>query len=149
MLQFFSDETDFDAGAPGAVACGSHSGGVVDTLDGLFEKVEGQFDAAIEVFLFFFVCFIARHWARGGVSGAMFHVFFASLRLKVKLKMWKCEMWWSKAFAEVVVFVFLCVFVCAWLCVVCYLRSSYFWLLFYESSRRKLGWRFTAGLKFW
>ena len=48
MLLSFSDNTGSDAGAPGAAVYGSHSGGVVATLNGLLEKAEGQFDAATE-----------------------------------------------------------------------------------------------------
>lgn len=46
MLQSSSDDTDSDAGAPDAAVYESHSGGIVDTLNGLLEKAEGQLDAA-------------------------------------------------------------------------------------------------------
>ena len=49
MLQSSSDGTDSEAGAFGAAAYDSHSGGIVDKLNGLLEKAEGQFDAANKV----------------------------------------------------------------------------------------------------
>ena len=41
-----SNDADSDACRPGAAAHESHSGGIVGTLDGLFEKADGQLDAA-------------------------------------------------------------------------------------------------------
>jgi len=46
LLQSSSDDSDSDAGAPAAEVYESHSGGIVDTLNGLLEKAEGQLDAA-------------------------------------------------------------------------------------------------------
>merc|ERR1719331_1621592 len=46
LLQSSSDDSDSDANAPAAEVYESHSGGIVDTLNGLLEKAEGQLDAA-------------------------------------------------------------------------------------------------------
>merc|ERR1719174_3331675 len=46
LVQTQSDDSDSDAGAPAAEVYESKSGGIVDTLNGLLEKAEGQLDAA-------------------------------------------------------------------------------------------------------
>jgi len=46
LVQTRSDDSDSDAGAPDAEVYESKSGGIVDTLNGLLEKAEGQLDAA-------------------------------------------------------------------------------------------------------
>jgi DNA repair exonuclease SbcCD ATPase subunit len=46
LVQTQSDDSDSDAGAPDAEVYESKSGGIVDTLNGLLEKAEGQLDAA-------------------------------------------------------------------------------------------------------
>jgi len=46
LVQTQSDDTDADTGAPAAEVYESKSGGIVDTLNGLLEKAEGQLDAA-------------------------------------------------------------------------------------------------------
>merc|ERR1719443_1828762 len=46
LVKTQSDDSDADAGAPAAEVYESHSGGIVDTLNGLLEKAEGQLDAA-------------------------------------------------------------------------------------------------------
>merc|ERR1719333_854370 len=46
LVQTQSDDSDSDAGAPAAEVYESKSGAIVDTLNGLLEKAEGQLDAA-------------------------------------------------------------------------------------------------------
>lgn len=46
LVQTQSDESDSDTGAPDAEVYESKSGGIVDTLNGLLEKAEGQLDSA-------------------------------------------------------------------------------------------------------
>jgi len=46
MVQMQSDDSDSDMGAPDAAVYESKSGGIVDTLNGLLEKAEGQLDSA-------------------------------------------------------------------------------------------------------
>jgi len=46
LVQTQSDDSDSDTGAPDAEVYESKSGGIVDTLNGLLEKAEGQLDAA-------------------------------------------------------------------------------------------------------
>merc|ERR1719333_1877273 len=46
LVQTQSDDSDSDTGAPAAEVYESKSGGIVDTLNGLLEKAEGQLDAA-------------------------------------------------------------------------------------------------------
>lgn len=46
LVQTRSDDADSDTGAPDAEVYESKSGGIVDTLNGLLEKAEGQLDAA-------------------------------------------------------------------------------------------------------
>lgn len=46
MVQTSSDDSDSETGAPAAQAYENQSGGIVDTLNGLLEKAEGQLDEA-------------------------------------------------------------------------------------------------------
>merc|ERR1719379_1632579 len=46
LVQTQSDDSDSETGAPDAEVYESKSGGIVDTLNGLLEKAEGQLDAA-------------------------------------------------------------------------------------------------------
>jgi len=46
LVQTQSDDSDSDMGAPDAEVYESKSGGIVDTLNGLLEKAEGQLDSA-------------------------------------------------------------------------------------------------------
>lgn len=46
MVQTSSDDSDAETGAPAAAAYENQSGGIVDTLNGLLEKAEGQLDEA-------------------------------------------------------------------------------------------------------
>jgi len=46
LVQTQSDDSDSDSGAPDAAVYESKSGGIVDTLNGLLEKAEGQLDSA-------------------------------------------------------------------------------------------------------
>jgi hypothetical protein len=46
LVQTQSDDSDSDMGAPAAEVYESKSGGIVDTLNGLLEKAQGQLDAA-------------------------------------------------------------------------------------------------------
>jgi chromosome segregation ATPase len=46
LVQTQADESDSDTGAPDAEVYESKSGGIVDTLNGLLEKAEGQLDSA-------------------------------------------------------------------------------------------------------
>merc|ERR550532_191236 len=46
LVQTQSDESDSDSGAPAAAVYESKSGGIVDTLNGLLEKAQGQLDSA-------------------------------------------------------------------------------------------------------
>merc|ERR1719326_1829206 len=46
MVQTSSDDTDSETGAPAAQAYENQSGGIVDTMNGLLEKAEGQLDEA-------------------------------------------------------------------------------------------------------
>merc|ERR1719379_3101105 len=46
LVQTQSDDSDADAGAPAAEVYESKSGGIVDTLNGLLEKAQGQLDTA-------------------------------------------------------------------------------------------------------
>merc|ERR1719161_3050285 len=46
MVQTSSDDADAETGAPAAAAYENQSGGIVDTLNGLLEKAEGQLDEA-------------------------------------------------------------------------------------------------------
>merc|ERR1719326_842797 len=46
MVQTSSDDADSETGAPAAQAYENQSGGIVDTLNGLLEKAEGQLDEA-------------------------------------------------------------------------------------------------------
>jgi len=46
MAQTSSDDSDSETGAPEAAAYENKSGGIVDTLNGLLEKAEGQLDEA-------------------------------------------------------------------------------------------------------
>merc|ERR1719443_2010030 len=46
MVQTSSDDSDSDAGAPDPEVYENKSGGIVDTLNGLLEKAEGQLDEA-------------------------------------------------------------------------------------------------------
>merc|ERR1719284_594233 len=41
-----TDDSDSDTGAPAAEVYENHSGGIIDTLNGLLEKAEAQLDAA-------------------------------------------------------------------------------------------------------
>merc|ERR1719201_148122 len=41
-----TDDSDSDTGAPAAEVYENHSGGIIDTLNGLLEKAENQLDAA-------------------------------------------------------------------------------------------------------
>merc|ERR1719284_2222408 len=41
-----TDESDSETGAPAAEVYENHSGGIIDTLNGLLEKAESQLDAA-------------------------------------------------------------------------------------------------------
>jgi len=46
FMQQTTDDDDSDAGAPDAAVYESHSGGIIDTLNGLLEKAETQLNAA-------------------------------------------------------------------------------------------------------
>merc|ERR1719158_1520157 len=46
FMQSSTDDSDDDAGAPDAAVYESHSGGIIDTLNGLLEKGETQLNAA-------------------------------------------------------------------------------------------------------
>merc|ERR1719486_1045423 len=46
MVQTSSDDADSETGAPAAAAYENQSGGIVDTMNGLLEKAEGQLDEA-------------------------------------------------------------------------------------------------------
>merc|ERR1719158_2002272 len=46
FMQSSTDDSDDDAGAPDAAVYESHSGGIIDTLNGLLEKAENQLNAA-------------------------------------------------------------------------------------------------------
>merc|ERR1719326_1575885 len=46
MVQTSSDDADSETGAPAAQAYENQSGGIVDTMNGLLEKAEGQLDEA-------------------------------------------------------------------------------------------------------
>ena len=46
LVQTENDESDDEAGAPAAAVYESHSGGIIDTLNNLLGKAEGQLDAA-------------------------------------------------------------------------------------------------------
>jgi len=46
MVQTNSDDADSETGAPAAAAYENQSGGIVDTMNGLLEKAEGQLDEA-------------------------------------------------------------------------------------------------------
>merc|ERR1719337_496087 len=49
FVQTTNDDDDDDAGAPDAAVYESHSGGIIDTLNGLLEKAENQLNTATGV----------------------------------------------------------------------------------------------------